>query len=96
MFPVKPFEYHCEKYPLEKTEEKRIKHVTIPQDTNVLVCSGCQQNIPILHKELSDDNATKEYYICKECNNLYCVDCDKYIHDILYNCPGCENKSNLN
>ena len=26
---------------------------------------------------------------CKHCHNLYCLDCDLYIHDSLYNCPGC-------
>lgn len=93
MFPVKPFEYHCVEYQLEKSETtQRTRQIQIPENDAVLTCSGCQQIIPILNKELANDVATKEYYICTECNNLYCVECDSYIHDVLYNCPGCENK----
>ena len=27
---------------------------------------------------------------CPECKQLFCYDCDLYIHETLYNCPGCE------
>ena len=27
---------------------------------------------------------------CTECKQLFCYDCDLYIHETLHNCPGCE------
>ena len=27
---------------------------------------------------------------CGECKQLFCYDCDLYIHETLHNCPGCE------
>ena len=29
---------------------------------------------------------------CPECKNVFCVDCDAYIHHSLHNCPGCLSK----
>lgn len=26
---------------------------------------------------------------CPDCENLFCVDCDSYLHNSLHNCPGC-------
>ncbi|XP_061324706.1 general transcription factor IIH subunit 2 isoform X2 [Pezoporus flaviventris] len=41
-------------------------------------CQGCQG-------EMKDQNV----YICKVCQNVFCVDCDLFIHDCLHCCPGC-------
>lgn len=30
---------------------------------------------------------------CPECKQLFCYDCDLYIHETLHNCPGCETLS---
>jgi transcription initiation factor TFIIH subunit 2 len=27
---------------------------------------------------------------CPNCGNLFCFDCDAFIHEQLHNCPGCE------
>lgn len=27
---------------------------------------------------------------CDRCLQLYCFDCDVFVHDVLHNCPGCE------
>lgn len=27
---------------------------------------------------------------CGQCRQLYCFDCDAFIHESLHNCPGCE------
>lgn len=27
---------------------------------------------------------------CPDCRQLYCFECDVYIHEQLHNCPGCE------
>jgi transcription initiation factor TFIIH subunit 2 len=26
---------------------------------------------------------------CPRCNNVFCADCDAYVHETLHNCPGC-------
>jgi len=27
---------------------------------------------------------------CPLCRQLFCVDCDAFVHETLFNCPGCE------
>uniref|UniRef100_H0YTJ1 VWFA domain-containing protein n=1 Tax=Taeniopygia guttata TaxID=59729 RepID=H0YTJ1_TAEGU len=41
-------------------------------------CHGCQG-------EMKDQNV----YICKVCQNAFCVECDLFVHDSLHCCPGC-------
>jgi transcription initiation factor TFIIH subunit 2 len=28
-------------------------------------------------------------YTCTSCNELFCLDCAKYVHQVLFNCPSC-------
>jgi transcription initiation factor TFIIH subunit 2 len=28
-------------------------------------------------------------YVCPDCKNVFCVDCDSFLHETLHNCPGC-------
>ncbi|NWU51018.1 TF2H2 factor, partial [Dromas ardeola] len=44
-------------------------------------CQGCQG-------EMKDQNV----FICKVCQNAFCVECDLFIHDSLHCCPGCIHK----
>lgn len=44
-------------------------------------CQGCQGEIKDQH-----------VYICKVCQNVFCVDCDLFVHDSLHCCPGCIHK----
>ncbi|XP_074787518.1 general transcription factor IIH subunit 2 isoform X5 [Athene noctua] len=44
-------------------------------------CQGCQG-------EMKDQNV----YICKACQNAFCVECDLFVHDSLHCCPGCIHK----
>lgn len=30
-----------------------------------------------------------QVYICKVCQNAFCVECDLFVHDSLHCCPGC-------
>jgi transcription initiation factor TFIIH subunit 2 len=30
---------------------------------------------------------------CPACKNVFCADCDAYLHETLHNCPGCLSKS---
>jgi len=46
---------------------------------NSASCYGC------LFRFTSDSMRMK----CPKCTNLFCVECDIFIHDSLHNCPGC-------
>ncbi|KAH7662672.1 transcription initiation factor TFIIH subunit 2 protein [Dioscorea alata] len=49
-------------------------------------CFGCQQS-------LGNQGSNSVLYVsCGKCNQLFCLDCDIYIHESLHNCPGCESQ----
>ncbi|KAK0174386.1 hypothetical protein PV327_010163 [Microctonus hyperodae] len=43
-------------------------------------CYGCKTY-------LSD--ACKKVYVCKNCTQIFCFDCEIFIHESLHTCPGC-------
>ncbi|GJQ08448.1 hypothetical protein GpartN1_g239.t1 [Galdieria partita] len=47
-------------------------------------CYACKGAFPI-------DGS--EYFMCPNCQNIFCGICDIFIHDGLNNCPGCESLS---
>ena len=36
-----------------------------------------------------DSMSTSLRFQCPECHNIFCTDCDAYLHESLHNCPGC-------
>nr|XP_023421546.1 general transcription factor IIH subunit 2 [Cavia porcellus] len=44
-------------------------------------CYGCQGQLKDQH-----------VYVCTVCQNVFCVDCDVFVHDSLHFCPGCIHK----
>lgn len=42
------------------------------------MCYGCCTQV-------SDDAC----FACPDCGNVFCSDCDVFVHDLLHNCPGC-------
>jgi len=44
------------------------------------ICFSCQAQITELHKYV---------YKCEICCQIFCLDCDMFIHDSLHTCPGC-------
>ncbi|KAK3246750.1 General transcription factor IIH subunit 2 [Cymbomonas tetramitiformis] len=48
-----------------------------------LSCFGCGVDIP------SQGGVRLR---CEQCREVFCFDCDTYVHDSLHNCPGCEMK----
>ncbi|OLY80563.1 General transcription factor IIH subunit 2 [Smittium mucronatum] len=30
-----------------------------------------------------------EVFQCPDCLNMFCLDCDLYVHETVHNCPGC-------
>lgn len=52
------------------------------------ICFGCQQSL------LNPGNLPGSCVACPNCEKLFCLDCDIYIHESLHNCPGCESLRN--
>jgi len=42
-------------------------------------CYGCQ--IPVMKE--------KTIFMCETCKNVYCIECDIFIHETLHSCPSC-------
>lgn len=70
------------------------KEIEISSSYTSTHCYGCLLRFP----EGSDNNTdmlTSSRYRCGKCLNDFCIDCDVFVHEILHNCPGCENISRL-
>ncbi|WAR15378.1 TF2H2-like protein [Mya arenaria] len=48
-----------------------------------IYCYACQGQI-----------SEQSVYRCVKCKNLFCIDCDIFIHDTLHSCPGCASSRN--
>lgn len=35
------------------------------------------------------DNSASLRFQCPDCQNVFCADCDSFLHETLHNCPGC-------
>lgn len=36
-----------------------------------------------------NDNSASLRFQCPDCKNVFCADCDSFLHETLHNCPGC-------
>lgn len=57
-------------------------------------CFACLRLIGVPSKSSKRDGVDDEgeevlRYKCPDCQNVFCVNCDSYLHDALHNCPGC-------
>ncbi|KYN31121.1 General transcription factor IIH subunit 2 [Trachymyrmex septentrionalis] len=52
----------------------------IAPDSDYTICFGCQKAIA---------QKDKKVYTCGKCNQMFCLDCEIFIHEILHTCPGC-------
>ena len=60
----------------------------------VTSCFSCLRLIgtqPQFHKsgDCEEEGEETLRYRCPECKNVFCVNCDSYLHETLHNCPGC-------
>ncbi|EMG50970.1 SSL1 General transcription and DNA repair factor IIH subunit SSL1 [Candida maltosa Xu316] len=58
-------------------------------------CFGCRLKFPEgvklgTHKG-SLESMTSSRYRCPKCKQEFCINCDVFVHEVLHNCPGCEN-----
>lgn len=63
-------------FPLPMFEEQQ----TTQSTSQTCVCAGCQVAL------------RNKMYVCPECKEAFCIDCDLYIHETLHNCPGCTSR----
>ncbi|XP_036063004.1 general transcription factor IIH subunit 2 isoform X4 [Onychomys torridus] len=63
-------------FPLDAFQE-----ISLEEYKGERFCYGCQG-------ELKDQHV----YVCTVCQNVFCVDCDVFVHDSLHCCPGCIHK----
>eukprot|EP00871_Galdieria_phlegrea_P000065 jgi/Galph1/1059/GphlegSOOS_G5764.1 len=51
------------------------------QSSQMEACFGCK---------VANINQSYSNYICTRCQRVFCSECDSFIHDNLFNCPGCD------
>jgi len=44
---------------------------------------------PTSNNNLSTDGSSSLRFQCPDCKNVFCADCDSFLHETLHNCPGC-------
>jgi transcription initiation factor TFIIH subunit 2 len=66
-------------------------------------CFSCHKVFPVPPKEgavttnapakTGHNTSVSSRYTCPDCGQHFCVDCDVFCHETLYNCPGCQSLS---
>ena len=61
--------------------DKNVKIEYLEEDFIGIItsCKGCFEEF----------NITSLVMQCPSCNNVFCIECDLFIHNSLHNCPGC-------
>ncbi|XP_065060817.1 general transcription factor IIH subunit 2-like [Rhopilema esculentum] len=67
-------------FPLRAFKELEAKAIQ-----NLGNCKGCQR----FHTDAT-------VYECSNCEQIFCMDCDLFIHETLHTCPGCQTGSKAN
>lgn len=72
------------------------KEVPVAPAYDSQFCFGCQLKFPKGVRPGSKSKATLESmtssrYRCMKCQKNFCINCDVFVHEVLHNCPGCEN-----
>eukprot|EP00045_Choanoeca_perplexa_P015940 m.207839 g.207839 ORF g.207839 m.207839 type:complete len:400 (-) comp17124_c0_seq3:8788-9987(-) len=79
LFPIAPYK----ELAIDSTETTDDGQPPTKLALRVQRCAGCQS---ILSSSKAGDR-----YKCTACQQLYCFDCESYLHDVLHNCPTCLN-----
>jgi len=73
----------------EKSEDTKI-FITSNEDSKT--CYGClrdlSNNLNSLQEKKKSKNISMRFQ-CPKCRNIFCAECDAYLHESLHNCPGC-------
>ncbi|XP_062579817.1 general transcription factor IIH subunit 2-like [Saccostrea cucullata] len=60
-------------FPLEQFRE-----IPVAQIGSNVICFSCLSTVQELN-----------VYVCNNCEQIFCLDCDLFIHETLHSCPGC-------
>ena len=63
-----------------------------PSSITPLACFGCLLSFGKDTGVLSGSSSNMPVE-CPKCHQIFCADCDIFIHDTLHNCPGCEARA---
>lgn len=74
-------------FPLKPFDEVPLQHAYLSSN-----CFSCLSPFPETEHGLNGESHTHRF-LCPDCNNHFCIDCDLYCHETLHNCPGCETVS---
>ena len=86
LFPVSPFSELSESPTLRHMDDSKIVVSSCDCDS---VCYGCLRSVGNQKKGDSGDDEFDLRFKCPECKNIFCAECDAYLHETLHNCPGC-------
>ena len=93
LFPIKPFA----EVPSEELQEAAAAAAASSspgwEEREGLHCHGCLAALQPLGSGPEQQGGV--VVRCPTCRNLFCFDCDAYIHESLHNCPGCECRPDL-
>lgn len=53
-------------------------------------CFGCLKDLKAQPDASSLTSSPGVVVSCPDCHQLFCFDCDAFVHEVLHNCPGCE------
>ncbi|KAG2499971.1 hypothetical protein HYH03_002256 [Edaphochlamys debaryana] len=88
LFPVPP--YHEDSQDRAAEAEATLASQSAMRDevatSTGAYCFGCM-------REVSAPGATGQLHLtlrCGQCKQVFCFECDAYVHEQLHNCPGCE------
>mmetsp|Transcript_7649 Transcript_7649/g.16659 ORF Transcript_7649/g.16659 Transcript_7649/m.16659 type:complete len:615 (+) Transcript_7649:39-1883(+) len=55
----------------------------------VIGCRPLKSSTNEASEDRSDEGEAILRFQCPECHNIFCPDCDAFLHETLHNCPGC-------
>ena len=55
----------------------------------IIGCKPIHSNNNEEHRDGAEESEAILRFQCPECRNVFCPDCDAYLHETLHNCPGC-------
>jgi len=63
--------------------------ITTEEDDNATTSSRNKKGKGSNDKKNNTTKETSLRFQCPQCKNVFCADCDAYLHETLHNCPGC-------
>jgi len=78
--------------PAQVVLDSKLRLSSSEEDMSCFSCLrliGTQSQIISKSGDYKEEGEETLRYRCPECKNVFCVNCDSYLHETLHNCPGC-------